>query len=110
MEHIAELTLLYEADQTLIDQAKFVTVYNNCIMNLQDNSRGTDYDAICAALFKRKDDMAMKPNHMTNGKITQAFVADRQNTNQDAYSMGKPGPDGRQKCYYCQGECQGSRA
>ncbi|KAJ1590993.1 hypothetical protein NDA11_004895 [Ustilago hordei] len=36
----------------LIDQAKFMMVHNNCIMNLQDNGQGMDYDVICAALFK----------------------------------------------------------
>ena len=38
--------------KTLIDQARFVTAYNTCIMNLQDNSQGMDYNVICAALFK----------------------------------------------------------
>lgn len=89
----------------LIDQTKFVTAYNNCIMNLQDNGHETDYDAICAALFKQQDDMVTKPNHrIDSGKTTQAFTVSGQVINQDAYSMGKPGPDGRRKCYYCQGE------
>ena len=86
------------------------TVYHNCIMNLQDNGRGTDYDAICAALFKRQDDMAKKTSHQTDSNRTaQTFVASGQITNQDGYTMGKPGPDGQHRCYYCQGETHISR-
>ena len=46
----------------------------------------------------------MKPSHRTNSKTTQAFIVNGQITNQDAYSIGKPGPDSCQRCYYCQGE------
>ncbi|SPC64633.1 uncharacterized protein UHOD_11971 [Ustilago sp. UG-2017b] len=96
--------------KTLIDQAKFVGVYHNCIMNLQDNGRGTDYDVICVALFKCQDDMPTRPNHQTDSnKTAQTLVVSGQITNQDGYTLGKPGPDGRHRCYYCQGENHISR-
>ncbi|KAJ1596093.1 hypothetical protein NDA11_004932 [Ustilago hordei] len=109
MEHITESTLLYKARRihmlnadvhkflANLDEhwAKAVTAYNNCIMNLQDNSHGTNYDAICVALFKQQDDMVTKPNHrIDSGKTTQAFTVSSQVINQDTYSMGKPGLDG----------------
>ncbi|CCF54656.1 uncharacterized protein UHOR_16679 [Ustilago hordei] len=43
----------------LIDQAKFMMVHNNCIMNLQDNGQGMDYDVICAALMTWQQDQTI---------------------------------------------------
>ncbi|KAJ1601042.1 hypothetical protein NDA14_006391 [Ustilago hordei] len=98
MEHIAKSTLLYKARRICMlnaDVHKFTADLNEHWAK----AKATGFNLTRVLKIKTLINQAR-----TEGKTTQAFVANGKITNQDTYSMGKPGPNGHQRCYYCQGE------
>ncbi|KAJ1024668.1 hypothetical protein NDA13_004595 [Ustilago tritici] len=91
--------------KTLIDQARYITLYHHCITTLENTGMESNYEMLCAALFKHQDSMTTQTDHRAGDlKSAQVNLANGEVKNKEAYCWGKPGPDGVRRCYHCNAE------
>ena len=89
--------------KTLLDQARYNPTYASCIDTLEDTGHSSDFNTVCAALFKRQDRLELKQAHRVgSARVAEAETAPAGDGSSPNYWRGRPGRNGGPAvCYNC---------